>query len=142
MVQKWQYSTILVAKNWNKSLFQASHGMLPSQQDRGAVWLTMMTLPLVAKQLKDVGLGLQFLHTRDPPVAHGSLRPQNVLITDSGQAALGDYGILPLLAMVDPIYTTRLQPGVLVDMDERNAWLKVDLASFGTLILEVRHPSL
>ncbi|KAF7983539.1 hypothetical protein HWV62_21104 [Athelia sp. TMB] len=40
----------------------------------------------------EIALGLQYLHTRKPPVIHGDIKPENVLISDSGPAQLNDFG--------------------------------------------------
>ncbi|KAG8901358.1 hypothetical protein FRC01_009872, partial [Tulasnella sp. 417] len=41
--------------------------------------------------VRDIVDGLQYLHSRDPPVIHGNLTPFNVLVSDSGRAVLDDY---------------------------------------------------
>jgi len=43
--------------------------------------------------LRDVVQALRYLHTRDPPVVHGDLKPANILISASGNACLCDYGM-------------------------------------------------
>jgi len=43
--------------------------------------------------LCDVAQALRYLHTRDPPVMHGDLKPANILISTSGSACLCDYGM-------------------------------------------------
>ncbi|KAG8903846.1 hypothetical protein FRB99_002661 [Tulasnella sp. 403] len=41
----------------------------------------------------DVAEGLSFLHTRDPPVCHGDIKPCNVLINRASRALLCDFGL-------------------------------------------------
>ncbi|EIW81664.1 kinase-like protein [Coniophora puteana RWD-64-598 SS2] len=48
--------------------------------------------------------GLKYLHTRDPPVVHGDLSTQNVLIDDKGQPRLTDFGLSVLVDI--PGFTT------------------------------------
>ncbi|KAG8985655.1 hypothetical protein FRB90_004523, partial [Tulasnella sp. 427] len=90
------------------------------------------------QRLKEVGRGILHLHTtHSPPIAHGYIKAENVLIDDYGEAVLSDYGIRPLLAENDPDYIASFPPGVIVNMNEYDAWLKVDRASFATLVLQV-----
>ncbi|KAG8903845.1 hypothetical protein FRB99_002660 [Tulasnella sp. 403] len=41
----------------------------------------------------DIAEGLAYLHTRDPPVCHGDVKPHNVLINSEGRALLCDFGL-------------------------------------------------
>ncbi|KAG9009180.1 hypothetical protein FRB93_005676 [Tulasnella sp. JGI-2019a] len=41
--------------------------------------------------------GLLYLHTRNPVVVHGDIKPDNVLVKDCGQAALWDFGLARIL---------------------------------------------
>ncbi|KAF8995898.1 kinase-like domain-containing protein [Cyathus striatus] len=45
----------------------------------------------------DVARGLNYLHTHNPPVIHGDLKGNNVLITDEGRAVLSDFGLSQVL---------------------------------------------
>ncbi|KZP25896.1 kinase-like protein [Athelia psychrophila] len=45
----------------------------------------------------DIARGLQYLHSRDPPVIHGDIKPDNVLISDNGAAQLNDFGTSQIL---------------------------------------------
>ena len=51
-------------------------------------------LPLALKRslLVDVGRGLLYLHTRNPPVVHRDLSARNVLLTSSLEAKISDLG--------------------------------------------------
>ncbi|KIO27210.1 hypothetical protein M407DRAFT_73496, partial [Tulasnella calospora MUT 4182] len=42
---------------------------------------------------RDVTNGLQYLHSREPPIVHGNLHPFNVLVSETGKAVLDDYGL-------------------------------------------------
>ncbi|KAG8914084.1 hypothetical protein FRC00_000867 [Tulasnella sp. 408] len=43
-------------------------------------------------KLCDAARGLAHLHSLDPPVAHGDIKPENIMITDEGDGALCDFG--------------------------------------------------
>ncbi|KAJ8502893.1 hypothetical protein ONZ45_g11343 [Pleurotus djamor] len=43
--------------------------------------------------VRDVARGLAYLHTLKPPIVHGDLKGNNILITDDGHAAISDFGL-------------------------------------------------
>lgn len=43
--------------------------------------------------LLGVSKGLDYLHSRSPPVVHGDLRPENILLSDQGEPLLTDFGL-------------------------------------------------
>lgn len=43
--------------------------------------------------LHDVTLGLNYLHSHDPPIVHRDLSPNNILLTERGVAKIGDLGV-------------------------------------------------
>ncbi|KIO21938.1 hypothetical protein M407DRAFT_79769, partial [Tulasnella calospora MUT 4182] len=45
------------------------------------------------KLLRDAALGLAFLHSRQPPIIHADIKPENVMISDNIRAALSDFGL-------------------------------------------------
>ena len=42
--------------------------------------------------LEDVSAGLEYLHTRNPPLEHGGLVPENILLSADLVAKIGDFG--------------------------------------------------
>ncbi|KAF7974087.1 hypothetical protein HWV62_13391 [Athelia sp. TMB] len=54
--------------------------------------------PLQKKEkAMEIALGLQYLHSRNPPVIHGDIKPDNILISDTGVAQLNDFGTSRIL---------------------------------------------
>ncbi|KAH7903202.1 kinase-like domain-containing protein [Hygrophoropsis aurantiaca] len=43
--------------------------------------------------IKDIALGLNYLHSFDPQVIHGDLKGPNILITDDHRACVADFGL-------------------------------------------------
>ncbi|KAG6329691.1 hypothetical protein ID866_9399 [Astraeus odoratus] len=43
--------------------------------------------------LSDIAEGLHYLHSHKPPIYHGDLKGQNVLISDDTRALLADFGL-------------------------------------------------
>ncbi|KAJ2924641.1 hypothetical protein H1R20_g12446, partial [Candolleomyces eurysporus] len=43
--------------------------------------------------VRDIALGLVYLHTFQPPIVHGDLKGCNALVTDDGQAVLADFSL-------------------------------------------------
>ncbi|KAG8965249.1 hypothetical protein FRC05_003300, partial [Tulasnella sp. 425] len=53
-----------------------------------------------------VAEGLVYLHGRDPPVIHSDVKPANVLINESGDAKICDFGISKLMMDTPSGFTT------------------------------------
>ncbi|KAG8976949.1 hypothetical protein FRB90_008993, partial [Tulasnella sp. 427] len=45
------------------------------------------------KLLLGAALGLAHLHSRNPPIIHADLKPENIMITDEKEACLTDFGV-------------------------------------------------
>ena len=89
--------------------------------------------------IKDVALGLRYLHTRDPPIIHRDLSSNNVLLSKGMEGKIGDLGTARL---VDPRRQSRMTkaPGT-VDFMPPEALEDVcygkelDVFSFGCVML-------
>ncbi|KAG8945163.1 hypothetical protein FRC04_001142 [Tulasnella sp. 424] len=49
------------------------------------------------KLIYDVAQGLEYLHSQSPSIAHGDIKPENVLINEQGDALLSDLGLATFL---------------------------------------------
>ncbi|KAG8907279.1 hypothetical protein FRC01_007742, partial [Tulasnella sp. 417] len=49
-------------------------------------------IPERVSLIYDVVCGVEFLHSRDPPIYHGDLKSLNILVTSQNRAALTDFG--------------------------------------------------
>ncbi|KAG9009033.1 hypothetical protein FRB90_008631 [Tulasnella sp. 427] len=47
--------------------------------------------------LLDAAKGIEYLHSRVPPICHGDIKGSNVLIKDNGRAAISDFGLAQVL---------------------------------------------
>ncbi|KAG8915307.1 hypothetical protein FRC00_005833 [Tulasnella sp. 408] len=57
------------------------------------------------KLLCDAVRGLEYLHSLEPAIVHGSIKPENVLVKDNLEAALCDFGVSRIpLAIGDPCW--------------------------------------
>ncbi|KAF8296905.1 kinase-like protein, partial [Clavulina sp. PMI_390] len=57
--------------------------------------------------------GIEYLHSRKPPVIHGDIHPGNILIGDTGQAYLCDFGLSRIQHEVTRTRTTIQEGGKL-----------------------------
>ena len=102
-------------------------------------------LPLALKRslLVDVGRGLLYLHTRNPPVVHRDLSARNVLLTSSPVAKISDLGNARIVNLQPGqlAMTLTCLPGTLVYMppeafEEGSRYgPRLDIFSFGHLAL-------
>lgn len=102
-------------------------------------------------QLAQVAFGLQYLHTRQPPITHGSVNPSHVCIASDGRAMLFDFGLDPLCESIadglsltyNPNDSPNYIPAPEVLCPEEGTSIvgrytpKSDIYDLGSLILEV-----
>ncbi|KDQ09599.1 hypothetical protein BOTBODRAFT_116964, partial [Botryobasidium botryosum FD-172 SS1] len=43
--------------------------------------------------LVEIAQGLEYMHTLDPPIIHGDLKANNILVSEDGSACLSDFGL-------------------------------------------------
>ncbi|KAG8985494.1 hypothetical protein FRB90_004659, partial [Tulasnella sp. 427] len=93
------------------------------------------------------GQGLAYLHSQNPPICHADIKPENVLVNDSCEAALSDFGLSRVLQSLDtrtglttsgPAKGTHcyMAPELFID-DVPRANRESDVYAFGGLILRV-----
>lgn len=61
----------------------SSELLIGKKLDNDTVW----------KYIQDVASGLAYLHALDPPIVHQDVKPANILLDDTGNYALTDFGI-------------------------------------------------
>eukprot|EP01025_Chloroclados_australasicus_P028487 TRINITY_DN2821_c1_g1_i7.p1 TRINITY_DN2821_c1_g1~~TRINITY_DN2821_c1_g1_i7.p1 ORF type:complete len:1255 (+),score=138.74 TRINITY_DN2821_c1_g1_i7:174-3938(+) len=100
----------------------------------------MMSWDKLGKKVAlDIALGINYLHTRKPPMIHRDLKSPNVLLSEEGVAKVADVGMVRSqvkeLVTAQPIMTP-LWAAPEVVRHER-ASLKADIWSYGILIWEL-----
>ncbi|KIO21940.1 hypothetical protein M407DRAFT_122848 [Tulasnella calospora MUT 4182] len=98
------------------------------------------------KLLKDAALGLEYLHSLQPPIIHADIKPENIMISDDIRAVLSDFGISRFMVeagMQTGLTTSGGTPGTagyqskeLLESDLRPT-NKSDVYAFGGLILGI-----
>ncbi|KAH7329819.1 kinase-like domain-containing protein [Rhizoctonia solani] len=78
----------------------------------------------ILRIITHAAMGLQYLHNRRPPVVHSGMKGDNVLITDSGGAVLGGFGLTKALESVE---NSKLPPAVMTGRTESQRWLAPEM---------------
>ena len=101
-----------------------------------------LTLIKITTILNDVCLGLQYLHSRTPPIVHRDLTPNNILLCYHFRAKITDLGVARTLQATDTKTLTQapgtddfMPPEYLVDQPVYG--LPLDIFSFGGIILYI-----
>ena len=97
--------------------------------------------------LHHVALGLAYLHGQSPPVIHRDLTPNNVLLTNSGVAKIGDLGVVKVIQAGGEVTQRNIKltkaPGMVDFMppealcDNPMYDTSLDVFSFGGIVLFV-----
>ena len=96
----------------------------------------------VASILHDVCCGLQYLHSRNPPIVHRDLTPNNILLCYHLRAKITDLGVAKVIKTTDTKTLTKA-PGTYDFMPPESLannpvyGLPLDIFSFGGVILYV-----
>ena len=94
--------------------------------------------------LRDVALGLRYLHERSPPIIHRDLSANNVLLTSNMNAKISDLGVAKILNLTPARMTQMTQtkaPGTPCYMPPEALTAKpkytskIDIYSYGVLII-------
>ena len=94
--------------------------------------------------LRDVAVGLRYLHERSPPIIHRDLSANNVLLTSNMNAKLSDLGVAKILNLTPARMTQMTQtkaPGTPCYMPPEALTAKpkytskIDIYSYGVLII-------
>ena len=116
----------------NLSGYLDRHGTLPDDISYGI--------------LRDVALGLRYLHEHTPPIIHRDLSANNVLLTTSLSAKISDLGVAKILNLSPSQMTQHMStkaPGTPCYMPPEaliarpSYTIKIDSYSFGVMILHV-----
>jgi len=90
--------------------------------------------------LDDVCLGLRYLHSKDPPILHRDLTPNNILLTSYLEAKISDLGVAKAV-QTKSLQSMTKAPGTAIFMppealaDEPIYGLPLDVFSLGGVIL-------
>jgi serine/threonine-protein kinase len=68
--------------------FYSCGSLAKSIHDKG-----LLSEDQIARLMLEIGDALNYLHTQDPPVLHRDIKPDNILIDDTGKYLLSDFGI-------------------------------------------------
>eukprot|EP00708_Paratrimastix_pyriformis_P004962 GAFH01003921.1.p2 GENE.GAFH01003921.1~~GAFH01003921.1.p2 ORF type:complete len:219 (-),score=48.34 GAFH01003921.1:5-661(-) len=95
-----------------------------------------LPLPLRLRMALDVANGISYLHTRDPPIVHRDIKPQNLLLTEDLRVKVADLNIASLAPSgrcgVRP--SNWIAPEVVQGME---SGLPADVYSFGVVLWEL-----
>ncbi|KAF8316459.1 kinase-like domain-containing protein [Cantharellus anzutake] len=90
----------------------------------------------------DVASGLEYLHSRNPPIVHGDIKGQNILITSDGRASICDFGLSRILDDKPTGFTStvvgmslRFSAPELLDSDEKT--VEADVYAYGCACIEI-----
>ena len=103
---------------------------------------TYSCIPLNVKAsiLNDVALGLKYLHSCNPPIAHRDITPNNILLANNLQAKITDIGVAKVLqcdakvTMTKALGTAGFMPPESLD-DSPHYGLPLDVFSHGAVSL-------
>ncbi|KAK2996601.1 hypothetical protein RJ639_025404 [Escallonia herrerae] len=99
----------------------------------GGAYRSQLTWEIRSRIAVEVATGLKYLHSNN--IAHGNIKPSNILLTDQYSACITDFGITQLVSpAVTPNPTGFRAPEM---VDSRKISQKADVYSFGVMLLEI-----
>ncbi|KAE9404706.1 kinase-like protein [Gymnopus androsaceus JB14] len=94
------HPNVLAFLGINVHLFPERYCLVSPWYSHGSVvkYLSMHPEANKTKIINDILKGLKYLHTRNPPVVHGDLKGSNILVSDSGDCCLADFGLAGMMS--------------------------------------------
>ncbi|KAG8949085.1 hypothetical protein FRC04_009031 [Tulasnella sp. 424] len=95
-------------------------------------------IPERVSLIYDIACGVEYLHTQDPPIRHGDLKPANILVNSQNRAVITDFGSARLLG--EPtLPEVRVQKATMIPSEplpdkQATAAPRAELKLCGTLI--------
>ncbi|KAJ3025301.1 UNVERIFIED_CONTAM: Serine/threonine-protein kinase wnk4 [Siphonaria sp. JEL0065] len=94
-------------------------------------------LPVLKKWCRQILQGLNYLHSRNPPIIHRDLKCENIFMNSNGQAKIGDLG-LAIPKSRDHASSVLGTPEFMApELYDENYDEKVDIYAFGMVVLEM-----
>ncbi|CAN8258961.1 unnamed protein product [Cochlearia groenlandica] len=82
--------------------------------------------------------GLDYLHSQDPSSSHGNVKSSNILLTNSHEARVSDFGLAQLVGSSSSTNPNRVTGYRAPEVtDPRRVSQKADVYSFGVVLLEL-----
>lgn len=102
-----------------------------------------LDIDTIWKYIQDVASGLAYLHALDPPIVHQDVKPANILIDDTGNFALTDFGISSQRGGVHGYYFDDENNGTMAYMaperfkQDAEPMAQSDIWGFGATLCEI-----
>jgi len=100
---------------------------------------TSVPLEMKTSILHQIGLGLQYLHSRVPSIVRGNLTSNNILISKGMEAKIADFGTVRFFSLVPafgaPENQDFMAPEILINDPNIKYGKESDIFSFGCIIL-------
>lgn len=120
---------------------------MQNQRHIGLPWYVLyrpraIFVDYLCPQLLQAAKGLLYLHTRAPSIIHGAIKPENLIVTDSGPAAWCYFGLYLTSEMASPPAGQIKHEQVVFEAPElfqkQKRTKESDIWAFGVLMLWVR----
>ncbi|KAG8932393.1 hypothetical protein FRC01_014237 [Tulasnella sp. 417] len=132
-------------------IFSSIHALIVPWYDYSSLIVYIIQHPAAnrTKLVYDIAKGLEHLHSRNPRIVHGDVKPENVLINNQGDALITDFGMATFLGE-DHWYTPShhyggtmqwMAPEILLGQSTGRSRTG-DVYSFGSLTCYVIRPSI